>query len=97
MTKRTALAFAALCCVFAAHTASAANLQFAPKPSGPMTKAVNCNPSSITGAYTCKCDTSGGCTYLSIFCAHVTENYYTCEKDETASKPKSTVRQLKLR
>ena len=93
--QKTAL-IAALCLASTVPLASASGLQFKANPTG-QSKVVNCNKSSISGAWTCKCTGSGACTYLQIACDHVTENYYTCEKDETEHKPAGQSKWLQLR
>lgn len=56
---------------------------------------INCNPSDLTGKWTCKCDTDGGCTLLGILCTHVDGKYYTCENDETTSDSEKLRKRLK--
>ena len=60
---------------------------------GPFTE-INCNPSTSLKPYTCKCDTSGGCTLLGILCEHVDGPYYQCDEDHSTSDAAAVRRRL---
>ncbi|MGP6086759.1 hypothetical protein [Antarctobacter jejuensis] len=65
-------------------------------PTGPYTE-INCNPSSFDHPFTCKCDTSGGCTLLSILCKHVDGPYYQCDEDHSTSDKARVQRLIKAK
>ena len=56
---------------------------------------ITCNPSTLAPPFTCKCDTSGGCTLLKILCKPVDGPYYTCDEDQSTSDAARVRRMIK--